>query len=69
MSFYSYLPAQRLAMAYGELGDAESSLQWAKVVKVQLPLGAPQELHDEADMNISQLHAILKGDTDHEDVS
>lgn len=65
MAFYSYLPAQRLALAYAELGDRESSLRWAKVVRDQIPPEAPQELRDEAEDNIR----LLEGTPDHDDVS
>lgn len=63
MSMYSYLPAQRLAMAYGEVGDRESSLRWAKVVRDQLPPEAPDELRAEADENIK----LLEGTSEHDD--
>lgn len=63
MAFYSYLPAQRLAMAFAELGDQESSLRWALVVRDQLPPEAPEELRVEADNNIK----LLEGTPDHDD--
>jgi tetratricopeptide (TPR) repeat protein len=62
MAFYSYLPAQRLAMAYAEVGDRESSLRWARVVLEQLPKDAPAALRNEAEANIQ----LLEG-TDHDD--
>lgn len=65
MAFYSYIPAQRLAMAYAELGDRESSLRWALVVRDQLPPEAPEELRSEADENIK----LLEGTSDHDDAS
>lgn len=55
MAFYTYLPAQRLAMAYAELSDRESSLRWARVVREQLPSDAPEALHTEAEENIQLL--------------
>ncbi len=64
MSFYSYLPAQRLAMAYAERGDRESSLRWARVVLEQLPKEAPEALRVEAEENIQ----LLEG-TDHDDAA
>lgn len=59
MSFYSFLPAQRLAAAYGEQGDAERSLHWAKIALEQLPKEAPEELFKEAHTNISMLEGAL----------
>lgn len=64
MAFYSYLPAQRLAMAFAEIGDRESSLQWARVVRDQLPNDAPEALRAEAEENI----LLLEG-TDHDDAA
>lgn len=49
---YSYLPAQRMAMTYGELGLNQEAYVWAKLVRKYLPTDAPQELIDEADYNI-----------------
>jgi SAM-dependent methyltransferase len=63
-AFYSYLPAQRLAMAFCELGDRESSLRWARVVREQLPKDAPEALRAEAEENIQ----LLEG-TDHDDAA
>lgn len=60
-SFYSYLPAQRMAMTYGELGNAERALFWAKQVLALLPPEAPKELSDEALSNISLLEEALNG--------
>lgn len=60
MGFYTYLPAQRLASAYATLGDVESSLRWALVVRDQIPTGAPQAFRDEIESNIEQLTSIRK---------
>ncbi len=65
MAFYSYLPAQRLTMAYAEMGDRESSLRWAKVVRDQIPPEAPEALRTEAEENIQ----LLEGNLDHDDAS
>lgn len=52
---YSYLPAQRLAMTYGELGNREQALYWARRVRELLPQDAPVEALDEAAANIKLL--------------
>lgn len=62
MAFYSYLPAQRLAMAYGELGDQKLSMHWACVVRDQIPSEAPEELRVEAETNIKLLEGTLEHD-------
>ena len=49
---YSYLPAQRLVMAYGTLGRLDDALHWAKRVLELLPVDAPSELRTEAEENI-----------------
>lgn len=59
MAFYSYLPCQRLAMAYGELGDAEGALRWARAVLDQIPPEAPEDLRTEAQANIHLLEEAL----------
>lgn len=59
MSHYTYLPAQRLAATYGELGDVERSLHWARRVAELLPPEAPPALLVEANTNISILEEAL----------
>lgn len=55
-SFYSYLPCQRLAMAYGELGDYKSTLYWAKEVLKHIPKESDfDDLRREAEGNIKLL--------------
>ncbi len=61
MSFYTYLPAQRLAMIYGELGNLPKALHWANMVLALLPEGSPQELIDETSSNISIIEEALNG--------
>ncbi len=52
---YTYLPAQRLAMAYAELGRNEDALYWARRVRELLPQNAPVEVFDEVSANIKLL--------------
>lgn len=60
LSFYSYLPAQRLAMCYGELGDGPRALHWAKRVRELLPEGSPKACYDEAEQNIAILEEAIE---------
>jgi tetratricopeptide (TPR) repeat protein/2-polyprenyl-3-methyl-5-hydroxy-6-metoxy-1,4-benzoquinol methylase len=53
LSFYSYIPAQRLAMCYSALGDAPRALHWATRVLELLPEGSPKEAVEEATNNIA----------------
>jgi tetratricopeptide (TPR) repeat protein len=61
LSCYSYLPAIRLAMAHGEMGDAEKALEWARRVPELYPEDAPPECFDEARANIAMLEAAVEG--------
>ena len=58
---YSYLPAQRLAMVYGELELFRESLYWARRVKELLPDDAPSEAVEETDNNIKLLEEAVQG--------
>jgi tetratricopeptide (TPR) repeat protein/SAM-dependent methyltransferase len=49
---YSYLPAQRLAMAYSSVGNRDLALHWAKRVLELLPEDAPAEAVTEAEENV-----------------
>lgn len=61
-SFYSYLPCQRLAMAYGELGDFDQTLFWAKEALKHTPEGeAYEELRKEAEENVRLLEKMKDG--------
>jgi tetratricopeptide (TPR) repeat protein len=55
---YTYLPAQRLAMTYAELGRNEDALFWARRVRELLPQNAPAEALDEVAANIKILEEI-----------
>lgn len=59
MAYYSNLPAQRLAMSYGELGNGERALYWAQQALVLLPPESPDILFEEARSNISILEEAL----------
>jgi hypothetical protein len=59
LAFYSYIPAQRLAMCYSALGQLDSALQWAKNAKDLLPEDAPEELVQEHITNIKTLEEAL----------
>jgi tetratricopeptide (TPR) repeat protein len=52
---YTYLPAQRLAMTYGELSRHEDALYWARRVRELLPNNAPPEALAEVDANVRLL--------------
>ena len=58
LSYYSYIPAQRLAMTYGAMGRDAEALAWAeKVLEIYRQDGEiSQEMIEEAEKNI----AILK---------
>jgi len=57
LSYYSYIPAIRLAMTYGALHMDQEALFWArKVLEIYLEEGdIPQEMIDEAKQNITLL--------------
>jgi glycosyltransferase involved in cell wall biosynthesis len=59
LATYTYLPAQRLAMTYGELGRGDEALHWARRVRELLPTNAPAEAFDEVDSNIRILEEAL----------
>ena len=57
LSYYAYIPAQRLAMVHGALGQDQDALLWAKkVLEIYLEDGeVPSELIEEAKANIAIL--------------
>lgn len=61
---YSYIPAQRLAMAYSELGLYRESYYWARKVKELLPNDSPREQIDEVDNNIELLKNAVESEVD-----
>lgn len=61
LSFYSYLPAQRLAMVCGELGFLDEALAWCRRVVELLPDDAPPEAFAEARANVTLLEGALSG--------
>ena len=56
--FYTYLPCQRLAMAYGNLGNAAKSLYWAREALVNIPPKGHDALIEEAQKNIEILEGL-----------
>lgn len=61
MYYYSYLPAQRLAMTYAILGKYEESLFWAEKVRELLPDDAPLAVFEEVQGNIDLIRQALEG--------
>ncbi len=61
LSFYSYLPAQRLAMVCGELGMFAEALAWAKRSIDLLPEDSPAEAFAEARANVTLIESVLSG--------
>lgn len=59
LNHYSYLPAQRLAMCYSELGMLEESLQWAERVTGLYPTDYPAKMFDEARANVAALQEAI----------
>lgn len=59
LMYYSYLPAQRLAMVCGELGRHEEALVWCRRVLELLPTDAPAEAFAEARANITICEGAL----------
>jgi 2-polyprenyl-3-methyl-5-hydroxy-6-metoxy-1,4-benzoquinol methylase/tetratricopeptide (TPR) repeat protein len=55
LPMYSWVPAQRLAMVYAELGRLDDSLYWARRVVEQLPDDAERSAFQEAQENITLL--------------
>lgn len=60
LPMYSWIPAERLAMVYGELGRLEDSLYWARRVLDLLPDDAEAKAFEEAEDNIKLLEEALK---------
>lgn len=63
LAFYSYLPAQRLAMVCGELGLLAEALAWCQRVVELLPDDSPPEAFSEARANVALLEGALSGRT------
>lgn len=61
MSFYSYIPAQRLTMAYAELGLVHKALEWARKVVELTPDRLPQLAAEAKDM-VELLEKASSGD-------
>lgn len=59
LCYYSYVPAQRLAMVCGELGRPDEALAWAQRARVLLPPDSPAEAFEEADGNIMILQEAI----------
>ncbi len=59
LTYYGYLPAQRMAMVCAELGRYEESLAWGKKVLDLLPPDSPNALFEEAEGNIKLLEDFL----------
>jgi 2-polyprenyl-3-methyl-5-hydroxy-6-metoxy-1,4-benzoquinol methylase/tetratricopeptide (TPR) repeat protein len=57
---YTYLPAQRMAIACGMLGKYEEGCHWAKKVAELLPSDCPEEVVKEANENICIFEEALK---------
>lgn len=61
LPYYTWIPPQRLAMVYGELGDVSSALLWAKEALVwQNADGVPPEMIEEAESNVQILTEALE---------
>jgi tetratricopeptide (TPR) repeat protein len=60
LSCYSWLPAQRLAMTFGELGRLSDSLYWARKVLELLPDDAESWAFEEAQANITLLEESIE---------
>ena len=59
LCYYSYVPAQRLAMVCGELGRPDEALAWAKKARELLPPDSPAGAFEEADNNIKLLQEAI----------
>jgi tetratricopeptide (TPR) repeat protein len=59
LSFYSYVPAQRLAMVSCELDRYDEALRWARRVVELLPEDAPEDLRQECTENVKKLEEAL----------
>jgi hypothetical protein len=60
LAYYSYLPAQRLAMCCGALGRIHEAQSWAEKVAELLPADAPVEAFEEAQANIILLQEAIE---------
>jgi 2-polyprenyl-3-methyl-5-hydroxy-6-metoxy-1,4-benzoquinol methylase/glycosyltransferase involved in cell wall biosynthesis len=61
LAFYSYLPAQRLAMVCGDLGMLDEALAWCRRVVELLPDDSPPEAFAEARANVTLIEGALSG--------
>lgn len=59
LSYYSYIPAQRLAQTLCDLGDLEKALVWSRAVYELLPNDAPPEAFEEAKANVTLIEDTL----------
>lgn len=59
LPYYSYLPAQRLAMASALLGKREEALAWAARVIELAPEDAPEEFLEEARNNVKVIEESM----------
>jgi len=60
LSCYSWMPCQRLAMCFGELGRLKDSLYWARKVLELLPDNAAAWAFEEAQANINLLEETIE---------
>jgi len=60
LPMYSWIPAQRLAMVYGELGRLDDSLYWARRVVELLPDDVEASAFEEAKANITLLEETIQ---------
>jgi tetratricopeptide (TPR) repeat protein len=60
LPMYSWIPAQRLAMVYGELGRLDDSLYWARRVLELLPDDTEELAFEEARANITLLEETIQ---------
>lgn len=61
LPMYSWIPCQRLASVYGELGRLQDSLYWARKVIELLPDDAEASAFEEAQANIILLEETING--------
>jgi tetratricopeptide (TPR) repeat protein len=59
LMYYSYLPAQRMAMVCGELGRHEEALVYCEQILELLPFDAPSEAFEEARGNVTIVKEAL----------
>jgi 2-polyprenyl-3-methyl-5-hydroxy-6-metoxy-1,4-benzoquinol methylase/glycosyltransferase involved in cell wall biosynthesis len=60
LHMYSWIPAQRLAMVYGELGLLDKSLYWATRVLELLPDNAEPSAFEEAQANVTLIEEAIE---------